>query len=257
MLYGLYMSTAGANYQNRRLEVVANNIANVDTTGFRRQFPILQARKDHGSEFGEGPPVEPGSERRMGGGVVLGATPTDFETMGTMKVTSSDYNFAINGPGFFQVESNGQRFLTRDGAFTLDQEGFLVTNDGQERVLGAGGAPIRLDGTLPFRVMPDGAIFQVNNAGQNLPAGRLGLVQPVDPENQLTPVGGNRYRFDGPTTPPTGSIQQRMLEGSNVNAVEEMTEMVEVNRIFEMNINMIQLQNDTLRTLIESVPRLQ
>lgn len=250
VIYGLYLSTAGAKAQSFRQDVIANNVANVDTGGFRRQFAVVQARPDHGTEFGAPAPVRPDDPRRLGGGVHMYRTPSDTATMGPIKTTGSPLDVAIDGEGFFRVLRDGQVLLTRSGAFRLGRQGVLQTADGLAEVLSADGRPIRLDGNSPIAISPDGGIFQ-NDAAQ----GRLDVRKPAGP-GELSRVGENLYRYDGPLAAAGSPIRQGMLEGSNVEPIREMVDLIATARSFEFNVNLIQLQNDGLANLIQQVPRL-
>lgn len=251
MIYGMYLSTAGAKAQGLRQDVIANNLANADATGFKRQFAILQARNDHGSEFGAPPPLLADDPRNIQGGVHLVQTPGDVNTQGTAKATGRQFDFLVNGEGFFQVNRGGQTFLTRSGAFAVDARGVLVSADGQGQVVGVTGGPIRIDPAEPIGVDEAGRIFQNNNQ-----LGQIALRTPTDP-NAMVRRGDGLYQYDGPLRPSTGTIRQHMLEGSNVNAISEMVEMIETSRAFDINIQMVQLQNDGLANLLQTVARVQ
>ncbi|MFO0948680.1 MAG: flagellar hook basal-body protein [Planctomycetota bacterium] len=251
MIYGMYLSTAGAKAQSLRQDVIANNLANTDTTGFKRQFAILQARNDHGSEFGAPPPFLANDPRNIQGGVHLVDTPGDLQTQGNVKATGRQYDFLVNGDGYFQINRGGRTFLTRSGAFAVDSRGVLVSADGQGQVMSTNGGPIRIDPAEPIGVDDVGRIFQNNNQ-----VGQIALRSPTNP-NDMARQGDGLYAYDGPLRPSTGTIRQNMLEGSNVAPITEMVDMIETARAFDMNIQMIQLQNDGLANLLQTVARLQ
>ena len=251
MLYGLYLSTAGAKAQSWRQDIIANNIANVSTTGFRQQFFAARQRLSPEGEFGKAPPSNPADPRRLGGGPHEYEAPTDFATEGTFEVTPRDpHNLAIHGDGFFRVQRGDEVFLTRNGNFAQDEAGFLTTADGRGQVLSTDGQPMQLDANAPFAVWQDGRIYQ-----NNILVGQLALETPND-QAAVTREGANLFRYDGETTPANGRVEQFMLEGSNVNPIYEMTGLIEASRAFEMNIDMINLQNEGLGTFLQSVPRI-
>ena len=126
MSYGMYISAEGAKVQSKRLEFIANNLANVDTPGFKRDVPTFQARFAEAIQRGQD---YPGSQsiNDVGGGVKLIEVDTDFSG-GTMRQTEIPTDFAVNGDGFFQVRtSDGETLLSRAGNFLLDAEGRLLT----------------------------------------------------------------------------------------------------------------------------------
>ena len=128
MPYGLYVSAEGARAQSQRLETIANNLANVDTAGFKRELAVFQARYAEAIEQGHDYPGS-GSVNDVGGGVMLRLTQTDFSP-GPMKRTGAPTDLAIRSKGFFLVEKDGQQYLTRAGNFRLTTEGNLVTQQG-------------------------------------------------------------------------------------------------------------------------------
>lgn len=250
MIYGLYLSGGGAKAQSWRQDIIANNIANADTTGFRRQIAVLRQRPAHEIEAGTGPPLVPGELRNLGGGVHMFEAPTDLDTPGVLKPSSRLYDLAIHGEGFFQVRRGTETYLTRSGAFAIDNGGFLTTNDGSAQVLGADSNPVRVDPNTPISIDAVGHIFQAGNL-----VGQLAVREPREPE-RLARAGSSQFRYDGPTEPASGVVKQSMLEGSNVNAISEMVDMIAASRVFETNVRLIQLQSDTLADLLQTVPRL-
>ncbi|MBX9655920.1 flagellar hook-basal body protein [bacterium] len=248
MIYGLYLSTAGARAQSLRQDVIANNIANVDTTGFRRQFAIARERLDQQSENGKAPPVEGNDPRNMGGGVNLAKTCNDVSTLGPVKPTDSQFHMAISGPGFFRIEQDRKTYLTRNGAFSMASDGTLLTDDGRGKLLGIDGGPVKIDPTLPFDVTGENKVMQEGR--------HVGTIAVVNPRqlDSLEPHGESLFTYNGFDKPSDSKIMQRFLEGSNVEPVNEMTDLIETARAFELNIQMVQLQNDTLSQLVGQVP---
>jgi len=238
MYYGLYTSAAGAQAQNQKVEVLSNNLANVNTVGFKRELALLQARDAEAIERGLTGRGKGGLED-VGGGVRMNATFTDYSA-GTMQLTHVPTDLAIDSPNtFFQVQNNNQKVLTRAGNFHLDNDGTLVTAAG-DPVLGTDGSPIQLDPALPFRVLPTGSVEQ---------AGELTDLALVRPKNisRLQKAGENYFTTERPTdvTPSDDrNVKVGYLEMSGVNPVEEMVELITASRAYEANVRIIQ-QHDT------------
>lgn len=249
MLYGLYLSTAGAKAQSHRQDVVANNIANVDATGFRRQFAAARQRLDRMGELGQAGPVAANDPRQIGGGVHLFRTYNDLDTQGVIKPSSSRAHMAIQGEGFFRIQKGNNTFLSRDGAFSFGPDGSLRTSDGEGILLSREGSPFRLDANYPFEISPDNQIVQ-----NGRPIGTIALVNPSNPDS-IERQGENLFRYDGRDQAAAGTIKQGFLEGSNVDPVHEMVDLIETARAFEINVQMIQLQSDGLSRLIDQLPR--
>jgi flagellar basal body rod protein FlgG len=247
-MYGLYLSAEGANAQAKRLEFIANNMANVETPGFKRDIPTFQARFAEAIQQGQD---WPGSRsiNDVGGGVKLMEVDTDY-SRSTLRHTQIKTDFAVNGDGFFRVRDNdGQEFLTRAGNFELDAQGNLLTQDGRFTVLDSSGGAIRLDPQLQWQFLAGGNIDQ---EGQLIP---LGLSKPQS-LGDLVKVGNNVFRSLGPVTPVAETerdIRQGYLEQSGVNSVREMNEMIITTRAFEANTQLIQHQDSMTGNLISRI----
>ena len=129
MQYGLYVSAAGALANSYRQDVIANNLANVETVGFKRDLALFTSRRTEAEETGQRRNTTALLEG-LGGGLFALPTYTDFSP-GGLEDTGRDYDVAIKGQGFFQVNKNGETFYTRDGCFALNQANELVTLSGQ------------------------------------------------------------------------------------------------------------------------------
>ncbi|MBW3596813.1 MAG: flagellar basal-body rod protein FlgF [Planctomycetes bacterium] len=248
MPYGLYLSAAGAEVQRQRLDVLSNNLANVGTTGFKRELAVLQARAAEAVEQGT---AHPGAGRLedLGGGVFVRGTQTDF-SQGLMEKTGNPTDLAIDGEGFFQVEGDGGPLLTRAGDFTIDAIGRLVTQNGRP-VLSEGGGPIVLDNRFPFEVTAGGMVRQNDNA---IP---LSLVKPGSLAD-LAKAGENLFRpLDNvtPLAPGERQVRQFALERSGVKPTTEMVQLIETTRAYETNIRMIQHQDEMTSQLLSRVLR--
>lgn len=246
MPYGMYISAEGAQAQAQRLEVIANNLANVETPGFKRDVPTFQSRFaeaiQQGSDY-------PGSEsiNDIGGGVKLIETQTDFSGS-SLRHTKVPTDFAVSGEGFFQVRgADGQTLLTRAGNFTLDPLGRLITQTNNLPVLDDSATPIQIDGTRPWQLAPGGVISQ---DGSEIP---IGLASPQS-LGDLVKAGQNLFRALGPTAPVAArDIRQGYLEQSGVNPTRETMAMIETSRAFEANMKVIQHQDSMISGLINRV----
>jgi flagellar basal body rod protein FlgG len=248
MPYGIYLSAEGAAAQAQRLEVIANNLANADTVGFKQDVASFQARFAEAIQQGHATPGDE-SINDVGGGVKVIDVETDH-SVGQLKHTGNDLDFAINGDGFFHVRgADGQQYLTRAGNFKLDTQGRLVMQDGRTPVLDQGGSEIILARDLPWSMSPDGFISQAGAIYA------LGMSRPQSLD-ELVKVGNNLFQPLGAVRPLTlaeRSVRQRYLEMSGANPVREMMAMIETTRAFEANTRMIQNQDSMLGALISRV----
>lgn len=238
MVRGLYTSAVGMTTQMQKMDVVSNNIANVDTTGFKRDIVITRSfsnemmrRLHDDSDFMAAPRVGDVSL-----GIFVDNVHTDFST-GALQNTGGDLDFAIAGEGFFVVQyvdnqNNIVEKYTRDGAFTLSSDGTILTKTG-EIVLGNDG-PI---------VLESGNII-VDESGNIINNGEIiNSLRIVDFEDKTTlrKFGDNLFDTtdDSVITEFTGTVLQNFLEGSNINPVKEMIEMITLQRVYEANQRMI------------------
>ena len=248
MPYGMYISAEGAAAQSQRLEVIANNLANVDTPGFKQDVPTFQARFAEAIQKGQAQPGDR-SINDIGGGVKIIDVRTDHSE-GQLKRTGNDLDLAIVGKGFFQIRGDdGEQYLSRAGDFQLDTTGRLVTQNGHRPVLNQQGAEITLSRNVPFNISADGFIDQ---AGTVQP---IGMSQP-ESLNDLVKVGNNLFKPMGAVKPlelTDRNIRQGYLEMSGSNPVRQMMAMIETTRAFEANTKMIQNQDSMLGSLISRV----
>jgi flagellar basal-body rod protein FlgF len=278
MLRGIYTGASGMIAQQARLDQVANNLANVDQTGFKRDITLFQAFPDmlirRVNDDGVGI-VPMGSYDtmplvgRLGTGVEVNEVFTQFE-QGSLQRTSNNFDLALDGRGFFVVQTErGERF-TRNGAFTINQDGVLMTHNGNP-VLGENGI-IRLQQNN-FMINERGEVM-MNTAISTEPRDPVSMesndwsnatvidrLRIVDFENirEIRKEGDSLYReteYSGPPIPPGEfKVVQGFLEKSNVNIVREMVEMIEVQRSYEANQKTIQAHDQTLGRLINEVAR--
>jgi flagellar basal-body rod protein FlgF len=247
MPYGLYLSAQGAQVQSRLLEVITNNLANVDTVGFKRELGVLESRYSKATEEGLASSGD-GSVDDLGGGVSFRETKTDFSG-GPVRRTGVDTDLSIQGDGFFAVRKGQDTYLTRAGNFRLTPRGELVTQQGYP-VLGEGNIPIVIkpDGG-PWKVTPDGQVQQ-DGVSQGIV-----MLKPKSP-GDLARAGENLFRPLAPTesvSPAERTVSAGSLEMSGVQPTSEMTAMIEASRMFEANVNMMKAQDQMIGGLVNRV----
>lgn len=218
----------------REMQVVANNIANAATTGFRQEGLIFA---EHVQRTGDGASLSMAAANLHHTSMLQGAL---TQTAGTL-------DFAIEGEGFFLIETPAGQRLSRAGSFSLSPEGDLVTADGF-RVLDAGGAPVFVPpDAVDIGVSPDGT---VSSAGK--PLGQIGLVQPLDPTD-LVREDGVMFRTEAGQEPAIdGRILQGFLEGANVDPVGQIARMIEIQRAYEMGQSFLDAENERMRTALQT-----
>ncbi len=265
MLKGLYTGWSGMVNEMNRLDVMTNNLANVDTTGYKKEAATSQSFSDRlavkikdQSDFGL--PYRLGVANL---GVKIGEVYTDW-SQGSFQVTDGKYDVALDGKGFFAVAfkekgEGGETSVryTRDGAFSVNREGYLMTKDG-DFVLDQNGAEnsdpdetnyIRLDPNLPFDIDQRGYISQDGEA-----VARLGVVDFEDydfllkyGENQLIPIDGANIIES------TANVEQGCLEASNVNVVDEMVSMITIQRAYDANQRVVTTMDSMLDRAVNNV----
>jgi len=244
MLYGMYVSAAGALANSYRQEVVSNNLANVETVAFKRDLALLQSRRTQAQQTGQNRYTTADLEG-IGGGLFAQRTFTDF-TPAVLEHTDNRFDLALSGEGFFQVLKDKQIQYTRDGKFTLDERNRLVTISENLPVLDAQGKEIVLDPTRPFLINEAGVIDQ--NGVQ------IGVINFAD-TGLLRKAGDNLYLAAGEAqaklvnTP----VKQGFLEDSNVNAIDQLTAMIQAQRLFQTNISLLQIQDETLNGAVNKL----
>ena len=236
MNVSLYQAAAAMNAQARWQELITQNLAAGAVPGFRKQdisFSTVEAGLDSTASTLSG-------LRYM---IPAASAATNFQ-QGEIRATGSSMDFAIEGPGFFEVQlPDGSRAYTRNGELQLSAQGQLVTNQGFP-VLGEGG-PIQLDpnNAAPVTMSPSGDISQGDQV-----KGRVRLVEFSQP-GSLTPIGEGYFLADRsvvPGTASTSSIRQGFLEGSNTSPTAEMASLITSMRLFEANQKVLQAQDDRM-----------
>ena len=257
MLYGLYLSAQGADIQTTRLDVTANNMANASTSAFKRDLAIFQAHHPFDVKEGNDASQVPGHLNRSTGGTSLAEVVTDFSN-GALLPTGATYDLALEGPGFFQVGDDKQKLYTRNGHFTINDRGDLVTADQGQRVLDSSGKRIQIPSNAQdVAVDADGTISATTagSGGGRSILGKIGVFEPASLQ-EMVKIGDSLYRTEGKVDDARGTkIQQGFLEASGTQPIQEMLTMIDASRAFESNINMMRMQDDTLGQLLQAVPR--
>jgi len=246
MTNGLYISAMGLQVQQYRQSVIANNLANSHTAGFKRAIANVQARANAALEdprmaqYAQDPVYG-----QVNGGVW--AQPTAFDwSQGTLKTSPGNTDLALDGEGFFTLQNaQGEKLLTRDGQFKIGLNGELHTGH-DLKVLDTGGSPITLNPALPVAVKGNGEITQ---AGQTV--AKLGVVN-VKETQSLEPVGQNTLRVrDGFLAAPAADtiVRQGYVEQSGVDPMTEIINMLEGQRAFDANAKMINMQDQMMSQL--------
>ena len=257
MIRSLWTAKTGMDAQQTQLDVISNNLANVGTNGYKRQVAqfedlLYQNLRQAGASSSQQTQLPTGLQ--LGTGVQLVATPRVF-SQGNLQQTSNQFDMAINGNGFFQVQMpDGTTAFTRDGSFHIDSAGQLVNSSGfalspavtipptaQSVTIGADGT---VSVTLPGQA-----------AAQNVGAIQLaGFINPAGLESK----GQNLFSETAASGTPTantagtnglGTLQQGYVETSNVNVVEELVSMIQTQRAYELNSKAISTSDQMLQRL--------
>ncbi|MAE74139.1 MAG: flagellar basal-body rod protein FlgF [Bdellovibrionaceae bacterium] len=262
---GIYTALSGAMAQANRLDTIANNLANVNTAGFKKDnqtfYEYLTAREKTPDVI-QVPRIPASIESfyDVQGGdrgyVDASGTYTDF-SQGTLKATGNPLDLALEGEGFFEVLTpQGVRF-TRDGSFKIDPQGRLVTKHG---------FPVLSQGA---NQPPEQRLIQVGNGNVTVAyngdfyvsgeqAAKLSVVQP-DNLDALAKAGAGLYslkdNFETTLVDQQARVHQGQLEASNINVVQEMTDMISANRVFESTQKAIKAFDEMNRKLINEVPK--
>jgi flagellar basal-body rod protein FlgF len=198
-----YFAVAASQEAQTQLDIIANNIANSNTAGYKKDTPSFSA-------------------------VMQELTHTDL-SQGPIRQTGNNLDLALSGNGFLSVKTDSGTLYTRAGNLTLDSSNQLVTQDGWP-VLGSTGSPIKVSSAAGLSITSTGQVFDGDN-----PVGQLALVD--FPANSLQKVKGGYFQPSNGATPPqqatTCTVQQGALEGANFNQIREMAKLIEITRNFE------------------------
>jgi flagellar basal-body rod protein FlgF len=247
MIYGLYQSAAGMMVNEYRQDVLANNIANGETVGFKREIASF-AERLRASEAGRRSGPTNDLMEALSGGVWLARTDTDFSE-GAFVRTDNPLDVAIAGPGFLRIGANGQEYLTRDGRMVMNADGWLVSAADGALILGQAGQPVRLNPRGPQpSIDEDGRISQ-----GNVTVDRLGLAD-VDDYHALRKAGAGRFVLgDARLTGSAARLESGVVESSGVEPVKELVTMIAAARAYELNAQMLTLQDQSAGRLINVV----
>jgi len=224
----LYVGLSRQLTLKRQLDVIANNISNTDTVGFKVES--LQLGKDV-----QQPQLQPGQGAAPPITFVHDTALTRDFRQGALRQTGGPFDLGLQGEGFFEVQTPTGNRLTRDGRFGLDAQGQLVDSSGNA-VLGNGGSPIVLDPTKSSpQIAHDGTVSQ---DGQVI--GKIGVFT-VPNRGALTKIGNGMFDPAGqtPLADANTAVQQGMIENANVDAIQQMTRMISVSRAYEQVTSMM------------------
>lgn len=253
MMRALYSSAAGMQSQQTNLDVISNNLANVNTTGFKKnkaefQDLLYQTARPAGADAGGGNQIPTGVQ--IGHGSRLVSTSKIFTT-GEMTQTGEKLDVAIQGDGFFEVQMpDGSKAYTRDGALKTASDGRITTSDGL--VVQGGFQPIPA-GTTSIAIAPTGEVTTKGANGEQ--SFRVQVTRFTNPSG-LESIGRNLYRetkasgtaeIGNPGETGFGELQQGYLEMSNVKVVEEMVNLIVAQRAYEVNSKAVQAADEMLQ----------
>ena len=226
----------------REMDIIANNIANTDTTGFKVEMPMVRVDESDKARMVDGPKS---LKFALDDGVIR-----DF-TQGALRTTGGTFDLAIEGQGFFRVQTDAGERYTRDGRFTLSPDGRLTTQAG-DPVIGDSGEIVVDPQQGPVSISADGVVSQ---AGEQI--GKIGVVNFED-LSALSKDGDNLLRNTSniqPQPSPASQVRQGMLEASNVNSIQQITRMIEVSRAYESLARTIENSSELSRRSVERLGR--
>lgn len=231
-----YVTLARQSGLLKNLDVISNNIANMSTTGFRREGVVFTEIVERLSVLG-GSTSQADARARM----------TDF-AQAALRATGGAFDLAIEGDGFFMVETEQGPALTRAGAFARNAEGDITTPDGR-RLLDEGEAPVFIPADArEVAIATDGTI-----SADGQPIGRVALVTVAD-RSLLARAQGGLFTTDQALVPAEGaSIFHGFVEGSNVDPVRELTRMIEVQRAYEMGQSFLSNEDERMRQVVRVI----
>lgn len=244
MSSGIYVALSGSLTRLRELDVLANNLANLETPGYKRELPVFAVALEASISDLTGEEVDGAPGRVF---ATTAETRLDLRP-GSIAATGAPLDAAIDGPGLFVVETPAGERYTRAGSFVVSPDGELTTPDGFA-VLGGGG-PLRA-GDRPVKLTASGAL--VDDRGQEL--GRLRVVTFSEPE-RLMKEGGNLLRAPNGVeaeTLPNPALVEGSIESSNVRPVEELASLVLLQRSFDSAMRLLQAQDQATSQLIREV----
>lgn len=259
MNYGFHLATTGAITGMRRLDTIANNLANATTVGFKPDMLAMAPREAENVSNPGGFADTNATLDALGGGTLFHPNTIDLR-QGTLRQTGSPLDIALEGDGFLRLEMpkserNGSKdaLLTRAGALTRDPAGRLVLATSGAAILSTTGQPIKLDQNDPdVRIDDDGRVYQSGDE-----VAQIAVVMPQDLTN-LRKEGRDAMRVAGGRTKPASDstmVRQNHLEESTVDPVAALAELVKVSRGIEFSTRIMQYQDQTTGRLIDTMGR--
>lgn len=256
MIYGLYLSATGVVTNAYRQDVIANNLANSETVGFKKDLALFNQRLTEaqhrriaaGGRFNPSNPLL----EKIGGGLLAHPTLID-NSQGELEPTGGALDVAIEGQGYFAVDAGGETRLTRNGQFSVDETGHLILSNARgEQVLDADKRPIRLAPGGNVWVGKDGTITQ-----NSLPVGRIGVFDVADRSRLLKTGGALLTAGEQELRPAAGAtLHNESVERANVDPATELAALMDTQRQLEANANMIRYQDQTLAKLVNEVGKI-
>lgn len=258
MLRGLYTAWTGLVNEQNRMDIMTNNLANASTVGFKKEGSTSQSFDDVLTVKIKDASVGLSNVQRTGvrnPGVKIGENYVDY-SQGSFRETGNTYDLALSGDGFFVVEFKNKadekiNMFTRAGQFTLNKDGYLVTQEG-DYVLDTQNQYIKLDTLKDAAISTDGTISQEGRV--------VARIQVADFEdyNYLERYGETYYRpLEGARqTTGTATVNSGWLEMSNVQIVSEMVNLISITRAYESNQKIIQTYDDSLEIAVTQLGRL-
>lgn len=260
MVRGLYTAWTGMVNEQKRLDVLSNNMANADTVGYKKQGTTSQSFDDELTIRIHDNNVYLADHKTVGNmnlGVKIGETYHDF-SQGSLRETGNTYDLALSGDGFFTIQTTNKQGVTstkytRDGSFTVNTEGYLVTKDG-DYVLDNNGRQIQIPGAQTAANVIFDEKGNITVDGQMVAT--LGIASFTDPQALLL-YGENMYEATDAAglQASTATVNQGYLEMSNTNVIEEMVDMITVTRAYEAGQKMIQTVDSTLQQATTEIGR--
>lgn len=260
MVRGLYTAWTGMVNEQKRLDVISNNMANSDTIGYKKQGVTSQSFDDElALRIHNNNAPSPLNFRigNMNLGVKIGETYHDF-SQGSLRETGNTYDLALSGDGFFTIQTTNKQGVTstkytRDGSFTVTTDGYLVTRDG-DYVLDTNGNRIQIPGAQTAHNVAFDERGNVLVDGQQIAT--LGIASFANPQALLL-YGENMYDATDAAGLQVGTavVHQGYLEMSNTNVIEEMVDMITITRAYEAGQKMIQTVDNTLDKAVNDIGR--
>lgn len=242
MIQGIYLASQGMTMLLQKQDQIANNLANIHTTGFKQSGLFAKSYEKYVSND----QLQPFANREIKADEVY----VDY-SQGHLRQTNQPFDIAIHGSGFFKIMSKDGIGYSRNGNFAVDHEGFIVTSEGN-KVLGKDGF-IQIERDLPVQITDKGEVLQGKES--------KGVISVVDFKRpyEMQRIGDSRFKPIQPdnieTKSPGYSLKQGYLEGSNVDMIKNMVQMISTYRNFEADQKALQAQDETLDKSVNQVSR--